>query len=268
MQVPRENPSERLDTAFVVNWQQKIYSPWEIADYLKYKNSSDGSQSAVANRKRLSRLDSPKQPVSGLLEPTMLFTYVDGDNEHPGYTKKLLSTYGGTEKESYLADAVRAHVPSDNLSNRQSKVRDRISRDRTYKTMHICLATDVNVKTPEQQEKSTEHLLCTIHLYSDGMLEVSPDFSQLLEEPSKGVKPATEQEPVNGMLASHKTAVIALRKGLRLGTYTVRSSSGSEFEYTFENMNGIITPLEIEGQNWYLVFSLRDSIQSSVYVRI
>lgn len=221
LQVPHENPTERVDTTFVVNWQQKIYSPWEIEDYLKHRNSSDGSQKDIANRKRLHRLDSPKHPVASMLEPAMLFTYVDSDGYSSPDKKNILGTYNGDNKESYVAAAGRSHVSDQDLSSRQAKVRDRLTRERSCKTMHICLATDVNVKVPDNQEKATEHLLCTLHLYSDGVLEVSPDFSALLNEPLKGTV-TTEQSPVNGMFTSDKTAAMALRKGLRIGTYRYR----------------------------------------------
>jgi hypothetical protein len=247
LQVPHEDPSERVDATFVVHWQQKIYSPWEIEDYVKHKNSSDGAPNVIANRKRLHRLDTPKQPVAAMLQPAMLFTYVDGDGYSAPDKKNILATYSADNRESYMAAATRHHVPDDDLSGRQSRVRERLSRERTCKSMHICLATDVNVKAPDQQDKATEHLLCTLNLYSDGLLEVSPDFSAMLEEPLKGsVTSATEQIPTNGMFASDKTAAVALRKGLRLGTFSLRSASGSDFEYTLENMNGIISPTEID----------------------
>lgn len=234
-----------MDQAFTVNWQQKIYSPWEIEDYVKHKNSSDGSEKDVANRKRLHRMDTPKQPVTALLEPSMLFTYVDSDGYSAPDKKNVLATYLEDNKESYVAAAMRPHVPDSDLDGRQARVRQRVNRDRTCKTMHICLATDVNTRAADKQEKATEHLLCTIHLYSDGMLEVSPDFSDLLEEPSKG-SAGTEQAAVPGMFATDKTAATAMKKGLRLSTYSLRSASGSDFEYTIENVNGVFTPTEVD----------------------
>lgn len=245
LQIPRENDSARLDQSFIVSWQQKVYSPWEIEDFLKHRTSSEGSQREIANRKRLARLESPKQPVVGLLEPTMLFTYVDGDGYSPAGKKSVLASYSGDYKESYIASAMRSTVADDDLDRRQAKLRERLTRERTCQTMHVCLATDVNTTTPAEQDKATEHLLCTVHLYSDGMLEISPDFSELLEEAEKGVILA-EQVPVSGIFASDRTAATALRKGLRIGTHSLRSASGSDFEYTIENLNGVIMPTEVE----------------------
>ena len=216
LQVPQENATERVDKTFIINWQQKKYSPHEIEDYLKHKNVSYGSQNDIANRKRLQRLDTPKQPITSLLEPTMIFTYVDGDNCNTVIKNKTILT---PASDTYISAAVKHGVVDDALDSRQKKVKDRLSRERTCKTMHICLATDVNTQQPDKQDKATEHLLCTLNLYSDGVLEITPDFSALLEEPTKGLI-APEQIPVKGMFATELTSATALKKGLRLGTYT------------------------------------------------
>jgi hypothetical protein len=151
----------------------------------------------------------------------MLFTYVDSDNrdnDNKIEQKNILATYSNDDKESYIAAALRHQVPDNELDNRQAKVRDRVTRERTSKIMRICLATDVNTKAPDQQDKATEHLLCTLTLYSDGMLDISPDFSALLEESGNDhIQSSTDQIPVQGMFTSDRTAAIALRKGLRLG---------------------------------------------------
>lgn len=175
----------------------------------------------------------------------MLFTYVDTEGPRSKGSRKVLGTYSADDKESYFAAATRHQVPDSELDGRQSKVRNRLTRERTSKSMHVCLATDVNTKAPDQQEKAMEHLLCTLHLYSDGMLEVSPDFSALLEEPGKGLI-TIEQSPALGLFTSDHTTAVALKRGLRLGTHTLRSSSGSDFEYTIENLNGVAIPSEIE----------------------
>jgi hypothetical protein len=71
---------------------------------------------------------------------------------------------------------------------RDLKVSQRVIRENPFKIMHICFATDVDVETLRTKKPwdpeyyYTEHVLCTIKVYKDGLVEVSPPFSPILEE--------------------------------------------------------------------------------------
>ena len=232
-----------LNKSFVVPWQQKIYSPREIIDYLNNKNSTEGDPKDVANRKRLARLDSLDNAVAKSLDRVMLYTYIDSDEYVPETKATLLNS---DNAENYISLALRPKA--DYLDSREERVRDRIFRDRTCKSMHICVATDVAKSGISGEHNDVkEHLLCSISLYSDGLLEISPDFSELVEETvNKKHDLDGGAEVVSGMFTSEKTATMAAKKGLIIGTHRFRSALGSEYEYTIENVNGLVSPNEIE----------------------
>ena len=56
--------------------------------------------------------------------------------------------------------------------------------------MHICLATDIDVEALRKKKPTnnnisqymSEHILCSIRLYRDGLLEVTPSFSRIADE--------------------------------------------------------------------------------------
>ncbi len=237
------NKDALFNKTFNIQWQQKIYSPLEIVDYINNKNSISGDARVVANRKRLARLDSVEKPVAAALERVMLFSYTDSERYSAPPTQILV---GSDDKESYTAAAL---MPGEeDMDSRQSKLKDRLSRERNFKEMHICAATDVSKSaTPDDIKAITEHLICSIRLYSDGLLEVTPDFSQLIEESSFSKHELDNSaDTVNGIFASDRTAAIAAKKGLIIATRRFRAQSGAEFEYTIENVNGILSPIEME----------------------
>ena len=73
-------------------------------------------------------------------------------------------------------------------ADRQRKVRQRVFKEKPYKVMHVCMATDVQVaKLRDERPWSPkhyfkEHVLLSVRVYSDGLLEMSPEFSRVLEE--------------------------------------------------------------------------------------
>ena len=136
-------------------------------------------------------------------------------------------------------------------ADRQRKVRQRVFKEKPYKVMHVCMATDVQVaKLRDERPWSPkhyfkEHVLLSVRVYSDGLLEMSPEFSRVLEEDesrahlhSSGTAPS--------VFMSNKTVAAGIKKGLRLHTYRLRSDDGSEFEYSIENVNEYALPSQVE----------------------
>lgn len=86
-------------------------------------------------------------------------------------------------------------------------------------------------------------MLCSIRLYQDGLLEVTPAFSSVVEE--AGLMTHDECSGLGVFLDDH-SAETGLKKGFRLATFRVRSSKGSEFEYAIQNVNDILVPYKLE----------------------
>jgi len=126
--------------------------------------------------------------------------------------------------------------------------------------MHICLATDVKVDSIKNGVQETgpyfsENILSSIKIYLDGLVEVSPALSSILDEP------ATDQ-PVNqddfwadpqqtegvalSAFLSDRTAEAALKKGFRLSTFRTRAANGTEYEYVVQNVNELLIPHKLE----------------------
>lgn len=89
-----------------------------------------------------------------------------------------------------------------------------------------------------------EHILCCLKLYQDGVLEVTPAFSNILEEDTAT---AIAQEG-NSMapFLEDATAEAGIRKGFKLTSFRVRSLLGTEYEYVIQNINDLLIPYQIE----------------------
>ena len=96
--------------------------------------------------------------------------------------------------------AADSHVHT--LGAREKKVRERVFREKPYKTMHICLATDVDVdalidgKYVDANLFYTEHILFSIRIYTDGLIEGADKLilADLNEETAKLLSLQTRQE--------------------------------------------------------------------------
>lgn len=134
---------------------------------------------------------------------------------------------------------------------RQRKVRQRIFKEKPFKVMHVCLATDVQVSKLRDDKPWNpshfykEHVLFSLRMYSDGLLEMAPEFSRVLEEDETKAGPHSTGT-AQSLFMSNKTVAVGIKKGLRLHTYRLRSDDGSEFEYTIENLNAYTLPSQVE----------------------
>jgi hypothetical protein len=121
----------------------------------------------------------------------MLYTYVDKDHYWSG---SLPTLYDQDVKESYLGAAMYSQINTEDntkLNSRETKIQKRITKDKPFKSMHICLGTDIDIKIMKENPRDVstqmnEHILCTLKLYHDGLLEVSPGFGGVTTESQAG----------------------------------------------------------------------------------
>eukprot|EP01032_Pedospumella_encystans_P024787 gene24787-28017_t len=230
-----------------LSWQQKLFSPREISDYLRNKDNRSGSAAQVEARRHFWKAEKDGANIQDMLENVMLYTYVDKDNFKQDQAPPLNEP--GTQ-EPFLGAAVRTLGGVDKGTARQKGISNKLFRDKPFKAMHICLATDVDgpkLSAPSSMWVSDnhykEHVLCSIRLYQDGLLEVTPSFSSVLEE--SGLVTHEECSGLGVFLDDH-SAEMGLKKGFRLATFRVRSAMGSEFEYAIQNVNDILIPYKLE----------------------
>ena len=123
--------------------------------------------------------------------------------------------------------------------------------------MHICLATDVNTTAIKENvpqkgfrdKDMLEHVLCTIKLYQNGLLEVTPGLSGPISE-TEGVFIESKGLSSNYISMSafldDNTVERALITGFKLSTSSVRSRNGVEYEYCIQNSNDLLVPFQLE----------------------
>lgn len=122
--------------------------------------------------------------------------------------------------------------------------------------MHICLATDVTTTATAKGHSShmalkdmKEHVLCSIKLYQNGLLEVTPGLSGPVSETegvfleSKGL--ASNRVAMSAFLDDNSVER-ALASGFKLSTSSVRSKNGVEYEYCIQNVNDLLVPYQLE----------------------
>ena len=170
----------------VLSWQQKIHGPYEVIDFISHNKDEKKKASPAQQESRKELADiSGSRSVDDLLQKTMLYTYTERDH-YANNTSTLLVNSSGAE--SYVGAAINAdptkkrdnETPSSSSSlslsslfnARSEKVAKRENYGKKSKTMHICLATDVDVATllgkehaPDIESHLSEHILCSFRLY-------------------------------------------------------------------------------------------------------
>lgn len=162
-----------------ISWQEKLDGPVDILKRL----SKDAPLLIQSN----GNIDKDNQGLSDV----MLYTYVDKDHFWNG---KLPALYDQTVKESYLGAAIFGQSDTNDnttVNDRETKIQRRITKEKPFKSMHICLATDIDIQKiiEHPRDLSTymnEHILCMIKLYNDGLLEVTPGFAGVTTESQAG----------------------------------------------------------------------------------
>jgi len=233
---------KQYDKELIISWQEKLYSPKDIANYIKKKD--DKKEQPNDQRSLLSDTESGLINIENLLDDVMIYTYVDREHYIPDATPVLYDT----TVESYVSKAVNRVGIIKN--SRDLKVSQRVTRENPYKVMHICFATDVDVETLrtkkpwEPEYYYTEHVLCTIKVFKDGLVEVSPPFHPIVEEQGDFV--ALDGSTLPSVFTNETTIKNSVNKGFRIKTDRLRSKTGSEYEFCIQNLNQLKSPQDIE----------------------
>jgi hypothetical protein len=148
--------------------------------------------------------------------------------------------------DSYVSQSMDGQFLEDG-DYRGKKVRDRLFREKPFKSMYVCMATDVDVDVIKDgpyspEDHYTEHVLAIIRIFSDGLIEMTPQISTIVEE----INGVPSGPGPSNLFLNDETVAAGMKKGMRLSAYRVRSKLGSEFEYTLSNSHGVQSPLELE----------------------
>jgi len=242
-------PEAPLEQEFVLSWQEKMYGPADVADYLKNKDSSSKPKDAYEadSYRHMAMLEEKGKPMTALLKPVMIYTYTDKGNKLPRGSGPV--RYNEDENmEPYLSVATTNHADSD-VGVREKKVNERFYREKPYKVMHVCMATDVNVEALKNkplypQAHYVEHVLCTVTVYNDGLIECTPELSRNLDESRK----RGAETVAASVFMNDDTVAASLKKdmGMKLRSYQVNSIDGRTYEYNLQNINDYFSPLDVD----------------------
>lgn len=255
----RENSDEFKDMELELSWQEKINGPRDI-----YESARRNDNSVVSVVRNMTSGGNNNRVKGGDIEPlknVMLYTYVDKDHFIPKRSPLLVSSDGLYDvEEPYISAAINHSDKANNdivynaksIISRQQKVRDRFYRESPSKTMYVCLATDVDVKTLSDanivvfdiNEHFTEHILFSITLHQDGIVECTPSFSDIMTEQSSN--DAVADSIPSSLFIDDATIKAGVKKGFKLSTHRVLAKLGAEFEYCVVNMNEVRSPILIE----------------------
>lgn len=105
-------------------------------------------------------------------------------------------------------------------------------------TFHVMAAVDIAEDTRKKNGKIKVHeeCLCTIKLYPNGLMEMTPGFSEDIGE----------DDEVENVWRSDYSVAVQSEKGSRLSTNKFVSPRGDVYEYTIENVLECIDVEEIE----------------------
>ena len=235
-----------------LSWQEKKYGPRDIATFLTNKSkgiksfAKDGAEAETF--RHMSHLEERGKPLVNLLNNVMLYTYTDKNDDKPlERAPVLFSTDDNIEP--YLGVATSSHTGREEAGAREKHAGDRVFRECPYKVMHVCMATDVDVEALQNapmfpEAHYTEHVLASIRVYTDGLVECTPRLSEALNE--TGGKGSETVAPT--MFSNDQTAAAAINpsKGLKISMYTVASAAGREFEYCLQNVHQVNSPAELD----------------------
>ena len=276
-----DGSTDQFETNVEIGWQEKLYSPTDIRDYLKNKDNRKGTQSQLDTRRQLALLDD-KEPgsVANMMKRTMVYTYIDRD-QYDSKSKQILDTESWAEP--YLTgidknvsqnsrSATSVLFTDNNESNedtdknddddfdfipdfdeRLKKISKRFNPPKFCKKMTICMATDIDIDKLKSNDKGyfwqstrseDEYTLCTIKIYNGQLLEVDPGFSGIIEESMSGSNKSSEKGRT--LFLSNDTVETGLANGFRLKPFVITTNGGSEFEYSLQNKNDLFLPSEIE----------------------
>jgi len=238
-----------IEEEIILSWQEKMYGPADVAEFLKHKDSTFKTKDAheADTYRHMASLEEKGKPMTNLLKPVMFYTYTDKSNKLPRGSGPV--RYNEDENmEPYLSVATTHHANAD-VGGRERKVNERFYREKPHKVMHVCMATDVDVEALKNKPiypaaHYVEHLLCSITVFNDGLIECVPEFSKNLDEERK----RGAETVIPSVFMNDETVAASLKKhmGMKLRTYQVNSMNGRTYEYNIQNMNDYFSPLDID----------------------
>ena len=247
-----------------LHWQEKKYGPADISNFLKNKEAQNKPKDVYEadTFRHMTMLEERGKPLVNLLNPVMLYTYTDKNNRL-ARTKGPVRYLTDDNMETYLSVGA-SHRRNDDIGSREKKINERFYREKPFKVMHICMATDVNVEALKSkpmypEAHFAEHVLCSIFVYDDGLIEFSPDLSQNLDESKR--RNADIMSPSVFMNDETVAASLTKDKGIKLNTYLVTSASGRTFEFALQNLNGLFSPTELDAKR------RADAIKDTIHAR-
>ena len=209
------------------------------------KNSTNKTQASVNSN---AANNSDKITCISSLSETMLYTYVDKDKYAPARKAVVFTPAGAYDTTENYMGPVQSGLHGkigESTDERLKQAENRIYKEKPYKMMYICLATDVDIENLKKNPWDpsyfyTENVLCEIKLFQDGLIETSPGFSDLV--PEHHLYNSEEVAAVPDIFIDDSTIASGLKRGFKLVTFRVKSRDGSEFEYAIQNMNGVTIP--------------------------
>ncbi len=255
----RENSDEFKDIELELSWQEKINGPRDIYESVQRNDNSIAAMVRnMTSGKNNNRITGGNTET---LKSVMLYTYVDKDHFIPTRSPLLVGSDGLYDaEEPYISAAINHSDKNSNETvynaksaiSRERKVRDRLYRESPSKTMYVCLATDVDVAALSDtnnvvfdiNEHFTEHVLFSITLHQDGIVECTPSFSDIVAEQSSS-EAVTDTIP-SSLFVDDATIKAGIKKGFKLSTYRVIAKRGAEYEYCVMNVNDVRSPFLIE----------------------
>ena len=269
-------------TEQIISWQEKIHGPVDVADYIQHVKDPQkgGTPSQRESRRELEKIhekilkeakgkEKNADHSKSLLRPVMIHTYISRDHINPykssilhenatmeSYVGAALNSNIGDEKSSLVESREQSHIVggiSSFRSLRGSKVYKRLNGGISSKTMHICLATDVNIENLsgnthiwDPRAQYNEDIICSLTLHQDGLLETTPAFSTILEETGSSSVAGHSSSATQNLFMDNVTVAAGVRQGFRLESFRLETKNGAEFEFTIENLNEVTVPADIE----------------------
>lgn len=110
-----------------------------------------------------------------------------------------------------------------------------------------------------------EIVLLSIKIYQDGLVEVSPALSKIINEPHMGLSLEVASEYSNTLnpystsstlaytlFMNDFTVITGIKKGFSLSSIRIKAESGKDYDYVIFNLKEVLVPQKLEGN--YKIF--------------
>jgi Meckel syndrome type 1 protein len=206
---PEKSKASKTDTAqalketerseyeeVIIGWQHKLFSRFEFESYGK----GIGPESTALEQKYYDDIQKMK---ANRKQPGRVFTYIEGDPHCFPKDLDYFMTDSPNEEPSQLALGLNnirkrravqprfklsdeEYLPKTNIINRKPTPDDLRTNHLAalpHQTMYIMADLSDNIDTGAAQlihipQRPNEHILCMIHVYSNGTIVLEPDFNE------------------------------------------------------------------------------------------